>query len=481
VTATYVYKQRIGPEWRDASDGGVRDVLDPATEEVVRTLPFGGAADCRAAIDAAAAAFPAWAGRTPYERATVLKRAADLIRERADALAHTTVLESGKPQIQARGEWLVSADLFEWFAEEGKRAYGRTIPSRVSTRRLTVLKQPIGVAGIITAWNFPAYNVARAAAAALAAGCTVVLRPSEYTPLTAIEMVNILLEASIPDGAVNLVNGEADPIGQAMLDHPACAKVHLTGSVRVGRHLMDGASRTMTRLSLELGGNAPVLVFPDVDLNKVAAGAVAAKFRNSGQVCIAPQRFLVARKAADEFLDHAASAAGALRVGSGLDPAVQVGPLINARQRDRVEALVSSARSSGASIRVGGARPPEQPRGYFFQPTVVAGVTPAMPIYEEEIFGPVMPVTSFDDVDEAVAMANGTRFGLAAYVWTRDLPTAIRASERLEFGMVGVNEWTPQAVEAPFVGWKESGIGREGGLEGLEEYLETKLVAIGGL
>ena len=479
--AGYLYQQRIGGEWRDAADGRVANVVNPATEDVVRLLPFGGAADCRAAIDAAAAAVPGWAGRTPYERGAILKRAADLIRERADALAHTTVLESGKPQVQARGEWMVAADLFEWFAEEGKRAYGRTIPSRVGTRRLTVLKQPIGVAGIITAWNFPAYNVARAAAAALAAGCTVVLRPSEYTPLTAIEMVNVLVDASLPDGAVNLVNGEADPIGRAMLDHPSCAKVHLTGSVRVGKHLMDGASRTMTRLSLELGGNAPVLVFPDVDLKQVAAGAVAAKFRNSGQVCVAPQRFLVARQAADEFLDHAASLAGALRVGSGLDPASQVGPLINARQRDRVEALVDSARSTGASIRVGGARPPEHPRGYFYQPTVVGDVKPSMPIYEEEIFGPVMPVASFDDVDEAVAMANSTRYGLAAYVWTRDLRTAIRASEQLEFGMIGVNEWTPQAVEAPFVGWKESGIGREGGLEGLEEYLETKLVAIGGL
>ena len=481
MTASYVYKQRIGSEWRDAADGREWNVVNPATEEVVRSLPYGGAADCRAAIEAAAAAFPAWSARTPYERGAILKRAADLIRERADGLAHTTVLESGKPRAQARGEWLVSADLFEWFAEEGKRAYGRTIPSRVGTRRLTVLKQPIGVVGIITAWNFPAYNVARAAAAALAAGCTVVLRPSEFTPLTAIEMVNILLDASLPDGAANLVNGEADPIGQAMLDHPACAKVHLTGSVRVGKHLMDGASRTMTRLSLELGGNAPVLVFPDVDLKQVAAGAVAAKFRNSGQVCIAPQRFLVAKQAADEFLDHAAAVAAALRVGSGLDPATQVGPLINARQRDRVEALVNSARSTGASIRLGGSRPPEHPRGYFFQPTLVADVKPSMPIYEEEIFGPVMPVASFEDVDEAVAMANLTRFGLAAYVWTGDLRTAIRASERLEFGMIGVNEWTPQAVEAPFVGWKESGLGREGGLEGLEEYLETKLVAIGGL
>jgi acyl-CoA reductase-like NAD-dependent aldehyde dehydrogenase len=476
-----VYKQRIGGEWRDAADGRVADVVNPATEEVVASVPYGNGADCRAAIEAAAAAFHGWAGRTPYDRGEILKRAADSMRARAGDLAHTTVLESGKPLAQARGEWMVSADLFEWFAEEGKRAYGRTIPSRVGTRRLTVLKQPVGVVGIITAWNFPAYNVARTAAAALAAGCTVVIRPSEYTPLTAIEMVHILLEAGVPDGAANVVNGEPDSIGQEMLRHPACAKVHLTGSVRVGKHLMDGASKTMTRLSLELGGNAPVLVFPDVDMKQIAAGAVAAKFRNSGQVCIAPQRFLVSRGAADEFVDQVASIAGSLRVGSGLDPATQVGPLINARQRDRVEALVASARASGASIRVGGARPPEHPRGYFYQPTVVADVAPSMPIYEDEIFGPVMPVASFDDLDEAVAMANGTRFGLAAYVWTNDLRTAIRASERLEFGMVGVNEWTPQAVEAPFVGWKESGLGREGGLEGLEEYLETKLVAIGGL
>jgi acyl-CoA reductase-like NAD-dependent aldehyde dehydrogenase len=237
----------------------------------------------------------------------------------------------------------------------------------------------------------------------------------------------------------------------------------------------------MTRLSLELGGNAPVLVFPDVNLEQVAAGAVAAKFRNGGQVCIAPQRFLVARTAVDEFVDRASTVVGGLRVGSGLEPETQVGPLINARQRERVESLVSSARSAGASVRVGGQRPSDQARGYFYQPTVVADVQPAMPIFEEEIFGPVMPIASFGEFDEAVALANCTRFGLAAYVWTNDLRTALRASERLEFGMVGVNEWTPQAVEAPFVGWKESGVGRECGSEGLDEYLETKLVAIGGL
>ena len=475
------YKQLIGGEWSDASNGGTTAVLDPATEEVVREVPYGADADCHAAIDAAQRALSRWAGRTPYERGAILKRTADLIRVRVDRVARTTVLESGKPLAQARAEWLVAADLFEWFAEEGKRAYGRLIPSRVGTRRLNVLKQPIGVVGIITAWNFPAYNIARAGAAALAAGCTVVIRPSEFTPLTAMEMMNILVEASLPGGVANLVVGEADPIGQEMLRHPACAKIHLTGSLPVGKRLMDGASTTMTRLSLELGGNAPVLVFPDVNLEQIAAGAIAAKFRNGGQVCIAPQRFLVARQVADEFVERVTTVVGALRVGSGLDPDTDVGPLINARQRDRVEGLVESARMAGATVRVGGARPADRPRGFFYQPTVVADVHPSMPVYEEEIFGPVMPVATFQDVDEAVALANGTRYGLAAYVWTNDLRTAMRTSERLEFGMVGVNEWTPQAVEAPFVGWKESGLGREAGAEGLDEYLETKLVAFGGL
>jgi acyl-CoA reductase-like NAD-dependent aldehyde dehydrogenase len=477
----FSYKQLIGGEWCDASNGGTKNVIDPATEEVVREVPYGAAADCHAAIEAAQRAFSPWAGRTPYERGAILKRTADLIRAQADRIARTTVLESGKPFRQARGEWLVAADLFEWFAEEGKRAYGRVIPSRVSTRRLTVLKQPIGVVGIIAAWNFPAYNIARAGAAALAAGCSVVIRPSEYTPLTAMEMMNILVEAGMPGGVANLVVGEADPIGQEMLRHPGCAKIHLTGSLPVGKRLMDGASRTMTRLSLELGGNAPVLVFPDVDLEDVAAGAIAAKFRNGGQVCIAPQRFLVARKVSDAFVERVAAVVGSLRVGSGLDPDTEVGPLINQQQRDRIEGLVNSAQKAGATVRVGGARPANRPRGYFYQPTVVADVQPTMPVYEEEIFGPVMPVSSFYDVDEAVALANGTRYGLAAYVWTNDLRTAMRASERLEFGMVGVNEWTPQAVEAPFAGWKESGLGREAGPEGLDEYLETKLVAFGGL
>jgi succinate-semialdehyde dehydrogenase len=475
------HQQYIDGAWTDAPGGGTWDVINPATEQAITTVPFGGRDDCAAAIDAAARAFPTWSRQTPYERGACLARAASLMRERADALAHTTVLESGKPFVQARGEWLVAADLFEWFAEEGKRAYGRTIPSRVASKRLTVLRQPLGVVGVITAWNFPAYNPARAWAAALAAGCTVVGRPSEFTPLTAMDLTGVLVEAGIPAGVMNLVNGEPEAMGQAMLDHPACRKISFTGSVRVGKILMDGASRTVTRLSLELGGNAPVIVLPDVDPPRVAAGAVTSKFRNNGQVCVAPQRFLVHRRVADAFGETAASSASVLRVGDGLERETQVGPLINARQRDRVEVLVGDAARSGAEVRTGGRRPERLSRGYFFEPTVISNVEPGMSVFREEIFGPVMPIVAFDDLDEAIALANDTPYGLAAYVWTNDLRAAIKASEGLHFGMVGVNEWSPHATEAPFGGWKQSGMGHESGAEGLAEYLETKLVSIGGI
>jgi acyl-CoA reductase-like NAD-dependent aldehyde dehydrogenase len=473
--------QYIGGDWVPASNGQTWDVINPASEEVVCTVPYGTGADVVRAIDAAAAAFPIWASKTPHERATVLKGAADRIRASSDTLAKTTVLESGKPVAQARAEWLVVADLFEWFAEEGKRAYGRIIPSRMASRRHYVLKQPVGVVGIITAWNFPAYNPGRAGAAALAAGCTVVFRPSEFTPLTGMALVDVLVQAGAPAGVVNIVSGEPEAMGQAMLDHPACAKIQFTGSVRVGKHLMDGASRTVTRLSLELGGNAPVLIFPDVDVAAVAAGAVTAKFRNNGQVCISPQRFLVHRTMVDEFQAQVVPKMQSLKVGDGLDPATQVGPLINARQRERVESLVESAKAQGAELVMGGSRPANRSRGFFFEPTLVVDHQAKTALFEEEVFGPVLPVASFNDIDEAVAIANSTRYGLASYVWTNDLRTATHASERLHFGMVGVNEWTPQAVEGPFVGWKESGLGRESGAEGLEEFLETKLVTFGAL
>ena len=476
-----IYRQFIGGEWRAASNEGTWDVLNPASEEVVRTVPFGNADDCRIAIEAAYEAFPRWSQKTAYERAAGLKQAADFMRLRNADLARTTVLESGKPLIQAKGEWGVAADLFDWFAEEAKRAYGRAVPSRNPAKREFVIKQPLGVVGIITAWNFPAYNVARASAAALAAGCTIVIRPSEYTPCTAMEMVNILAAAGLNGGEVNLINGEPESMGQEMLRNQKCAKIHFTGSQRVGKLLMDGASKTVKRLSLELGGNAPVLIFPDVDLEQVAASAVTAKFRNGGQVCISPQRFFVHDAIAKKFTDCATSLVSKLKLGNGLEPESNVGPLINARQRDRVEEMVAGARSVGAAVCVGGKRPADQPRGYFYEATVMTGVSHETSLFQNEIFGPVMPIASFADADQAIAQANSTRYGLAAYVWTNDLRTAMRAAERLEFGMVGVNEWTPQSTEVPFAGWKESGLGRESGAEGLEEYLETKLIAFGGL
>jgi acyl-CoA reductase-like NAD-dependent aldehyde dehydrogenase len=294
-------------------------------------------------------------------------------------------------------------------------------------------------------------------------------------------MAAILVEAGMPAGALNLVNGEPESMGKAMLDHPACRKISFTGSVRVGKLLMDGASRTMTRLALELGGNAPVLIFPDVDVDAVAKAAVQARYRNAGQVCIAPQRFYVHRSVHDAFAEKVLPHVRALRVGPGMDPDTRVGPLINQRQRDRVESLVKGARDSGATVLTGGGRPAHLQKGYFLEPAVIAGVRPEMPVLGEEIFGPVLPVASFDDVDEAVQRANSTPYGLAAYVFTNDLRTAMRASEKLDFGIVGVNEWSAHATEAPFGGRKSSGLGRECGSEGLAEYLEEKLVSIGGI
>lgn len=478
--SSYTYQQYIGGEWVEASNGATWDVINPATEEVIRSVPFGNADDVNEAIGAAAQAFTHWGYEmTAYERGDLLKRAADIMRGRLDDLARTTTLESGKPITQSRGEWVVTADLFEWFAEEGKRAYGRVIPSRHAVKRRIVLKQPLGVVGVITAWNFPTYNPARAVAAALGAGCTVVLRPSEFTPMTGMELVNILVEAGIPAGVINLVNGEADTMGQAMLDHPALRKISFTGSTRVGRILMEGAGRTFTRLGLELGGNAPTLVFPDTDIAQVVKGGVTAKFRNNGQVCTAPQRFIVHSRMVEEFVERAVAEVKALRVGNGLDPQTDVGPMINARQRDRLEALIEDTRGDGAEILMGGQRPADFPKGYFYEPTVVAHLDPSSRLMQEEIFGPVMPIIPFTDPDEGLAIANDTQYGLAAYVFTNNLTTAIRMYERLEFGMIGVNEWYPQTTEAPFAGWKQSGMGHEAGQEGLQDYLETKLVTIG--
>jgi len=471
-------QQYIAGEWVNASNGHTWDVRNPATEDVIATVPFGDTTDARAALEAAKAAFPSWSAKPPYERGAILIKAANMLRERADEFAPIMTRECGKPLIESRGEWMASADLLEWFAEEGKRVYGRTIPSRRANKRVIVLHQPVGVIATITAWNFPAWLLARAWGAALAAGCTVVGRPSELTPMSAMALTNVLIDAGLPPGVLNLVNGDPETMGAEFLRNPICRKISFTGSTRVGRLLMQGASQNITRLSLELGGSAPVLVFPDVDLDWAAKQSVASKFRNNGQVCVAPQRFYVHNDVHEQFLDKVHDLVSALKVGNGLDKETNLGPLVTAMQRDKVEALTVDAVAKGATVVVGGSRPSERAHGYFFEPTVLTGIGPDMRIAREEVFGPVMPVVPFHSVEEALALANDTEYGLAAYVMTHDLNTSIRMYEGLEFGIVGVNDMLPTATEAPFVGMKQSGVEREQGSEGLHKYLETKMVSI---
>ncbi|MCI0425394.1 MAG: NAD-dependent succinate-semialdehyde dehydrogenase [Actinobacteria bacterium] len=474
------FKQLIGGEWVDAANGGKWDLLDPATELVIQQVPFGNADDATAAVDAAAAAFPSWSHLTPYQRGKFLEQTAAYIESHLDEFAVITTQESGKPLAQSRAEWAGAPNQLRWAAGEAQRLYGRWIPSRVPNRRIDVTYQPIGVVGVITAWNFPVYNQMRAISSALAVGCTVVSRPSEYTPRSAMLIGRAFMESGLPPGVLNVINGDPETMGQVMLDDKRVRKIQFTGSTRVGRLLMEGAARTVTRLSLELGGNAPVLVFPDAgDIAAVAKNAMVTKVRNNGQVCIAPQRFYVHDSIVDEFAEVAVATAEAQVVGSGLDPATTVGPLINARQRDRVEELVSASVDLGAKVMTGGSR--GEGAGYFYQPTVITNVTPDVPIHNEEIFGPVMPLIPFDQIDDAIARANATDYGLAAYVYTRDLATAFRVSEELEFGMIGINDWFPSTPEAPFGGMKQSGLGREAGSEGILEYVEAKTRYFGSL
>lgn len=477
----FALKQLINGAWVDAANGQTWPLVNPATEAVLMDVPFGDGDDACEAIDAAAAAFPAWSRQTPYQRAEVLLKAAAWVLERAERLAVLTTEESGKPYGESLAEWRSAANYLTWFAEEGKRAYGRTIPARLPNRRITVTHQPVGVVGTITAWNFPVYNVVRSWAAALAAGCTVVGRPSEYTPRSAMLLAQALHESGAPPGVVNVINGDPAAQARVMLDDPRLRKISFTGSTRVGKLLMDGASKTVKRLALELGGNAPVLIFPDVNVEQVAKNAVAWKYRNCGQVCVAPQRFYVHSRIAEEFIERVAQLSGGLRLGDGLQQGVDVGPLINAVQRDRVAAMVADAVTGGAEVLTGGARPADLPRGYFYSPTVITNVMPDMRLYREEIFGPVLPVIPFSDTEEALEMANDTDYGLTAFVQTNDLNTAVKMSENLQFGMVCINDWLPATPEAPFGGVKQSGLGRECGQEGLEDYLETRTVLLGGI
>ncbi len=469
----------IGGRWTGAAEGGTLSVVNPANEEAIGQVAYGGRIDAERAIDAAAAALPAWRKLSAWERAGVLKRTAEILRSSADRLARTLTLEQGKPLAESRGEVLMAADTFEWFAEEGKRAYGRIIPPSNSAKRHFVIQQPIGVVATITPWNFPISLPSRKIAPALAAGCTVVSRPADQTPLVLVQLFECLAEAGLPPGVANLVMGDARGVADAFFERPEVRKISFTGSTAVGKELVARSAAQLKKLSLELGGHAPLIVFPDADVEAVAKLAVAGKFRNNGQVCIAPSRFYAHSSIQKPFTEAAVELTKALRMGNGLDEGVQIGPMVEERFRDKAARLVQDARERGALVLTGGERSARFERGYFFEPAVVSDVDASMALLKEEPFAPVMPVLGFERLDDVIAQANATPYGLAAYLFTNDLSIAVRVAEGLEAGIVGVNDPVPTVVQCPFGGVKESGIGRELGQEGLHAFMETKYISVG--
>ena len=438
----------IDGAWVASDSGRTVGVENPATEEILAQVSSGGRAETRRALEAAQRALPAWRKALPYERAKILKKTADLMRQRADAIARAMTLEQGKPLAESMGEVLHSADTFEWFAEEGKRAYGQVIPHGQPGRRHLTVKHPVGVVAAISPWNFPITLQARKIAPALAAGCTI------------------------------LVIGTAQEMADEFLTNPICRKISFTGSTEVGKQLMRGAADQVKRLSLELGGHAPFIVFPDADPEAGARLAVTGKFRNNGQVCISPSRFFVHHSLRKKFTEAAVEFTRALKQGNGLDAGIEVGPMFERKALDHTARLVNDARSKGAKVLIGGGLNTNFGKGYFYQPTIIDDVNPACAIIEEEPFAPLMPVMGFDTIEDVIEQANSTKYGLAAYVFTNDLSTAFRMADGLEAGIIGINDPVPATPQCPFGGMKESGIGRELGQEGLEAYLETKYVAI---
>jgi succinate-semialdehyde dehydrogenase/glutarate-semialdehyde dehydrogenase len=479
--ASQLFRQQafINGQWLDAPDGAYQQIFNPANGEKIGQVPNLGADHARLAIASANAAWPSWRSLTAKERSTLLKRWHSLMLEHADALAEILTLEQGKPLAEAKGEILYAASFIEWFAEEAKRIYGDTIPSHRADARIVVSKEPIGVVAAITPWNFPAAMITRKAGPALAAGCTCIVKPAPETPFSALAMAALAEQAGIPPGVFNVITGDAVAIGAELTSSPVVRKLSFTGSTGIGKLLMAQCAPTLKKVSLELGGNAPFIVFDDADLERAVEGALVAKFRNAGQTCVCVNRFLVQDGIHDAFVARLAERVAALKVGNGFEPDVQQGPLINERAVAKVEEHVQDALALGAQRVCGGAR---HALGHgFFQPTVLAGLTRDMKVAQEETFGPLAAVFRFDTEAEAIARANDTEFGLAAYCYTRDLGRAWRMSEALEYGMVGINEGLISTEVAPFGGVKASGLGREGSKYGIEDYLEIKYTLMGGL
>ena len=469
----------IDGRWTLADSGGTLAVHNPATGKTLGVIPNMGAAEARRAIAAAAQALPSWAARTAKERSIVLRRWFDLILQHQEDLATLMTAEQGKPLAESKGEIAYAASFIEWFAEEGKRLYGDIIPGHQADKRILVLRQPVGVVAAITPWNFPSAMITRKAGPALAAGCTMVLKPATQTPYSALALAELSDRAGIPQGVFNVITGSAAAIGGEMTANPTVRKVTFTGSTEVGKKLMAQCAGTIKKLSLELGGNAPFIVFDDADLDAAVQGAIASKYRNTGQTCVCANRLLVQEGVYQEFAKKLTAAVGKLRVGDGLEGATDQGPLIDAKAVAKVEEHVADAVAKGASVALGGKR--HALGGTFFEPTILTGVTPGMLVAREETFGPVAPLFKFKTEAEAIAMANDTEFGLAAYLYTRDLARSWRVSEAIQYGIVGLNTGIISTEVAPFGGVKESGIGREGSKYGILDYTEIKYICVGGV
>ncbi|MGE5260755.1 MAG: NAD-dependent succinate-semialdehyde dehydrogenase [Actinomycetota bacterium] len=455
-------------------------VTDPATGEEIATVPNLGAKDAARAIDAAAAALPAWSAKTAKERAAILRRWFDLVTAETESLAKLMTTEQGKPLAEARAEVAYGASFIEWFGEEGKRAYGRTIPTTAASKRYITIKQPIGVTAAITPWNFPIAMITRKVAPALAAGCTTVVKPAAETPLCALAIAKLAMDAGLPPGVLNIVTTmDAPAVGKVLCEDGRVRKLSFTGSTEIGKILYRQCASTVKKLTLELGGNAPLIIFDDANLDQAVAGAMASKYRNAGQTCVCANRILVQSGIYDRFASALVEAVKKLTVGPGTEPGITTGPLITSEAIAKVETLVRDAVKKGAKVLVGGRVDEAGP--LFYRPSVVGGVTPDMEIVREEIFGPVAALVRFDTEDDAVKLANDTPFGLAAYLYSQNLARAWRVAERLDAGMVGVNEGIFSNEVVPFGGVKESGLGREGAAEGLEEYLEVKYICLGGI